>query len=380
MFVLTIFAGLLLILSCIYHLLTVYCALLWKRGSNQVGPPQDLSAITILKPLRGSDPEQYASFESFCAQDYAEYQIVFGALDPNDPGLDNARKLQAAYPSIDIEVVAGGEAFGLNRKICNLANMLPSAKHDLLVLCDSDMRVLPDYLRRIAEPFASEKVGLVTCPYRGYNAKGIASILEALGIGADFIPGVFVAYYIWGVRPAFGSTIALKKSTLTEIGGFEEIADELADDYKLAELVAGIGKDVVLSGYVVDDVLGRESMGEMWSRRLRWSKTARSMRPGPYTGAFITFTTPLAVLFAATCRLQPLCWIAPAAALTLRAATVTFIATKITRDSNLPRNLILLPLSELVSFSLWAASFFGCTILWRGERFKLARGGKLEKT
>ncbi len=386
-----------LLLSCIYHLLTVVCAHCWKRhpflpsslppfssGQEHLNTrtpehPNILRPVTILKPLRGADPEQYASFESFCRQEYGEYQILFGALDPDDPGLHSARRLKEAYPECHIEIAAGGEAFGLNRKVCNLASMLPRAKHDLLILCDSDMRVEPDYLSRVTAPFADSTVGLVTCPYRGYRARGFASRLETLGIGADFIPSVFIAYYLWGVRPAFGSTIALTKATLHEIGGFESLADELADDYRLAERVDGLGKKVVLSDYVVDDLLGAETFSEMWGRRMRWAKTARSMRPGPYAGAFITYTTPLALLFLASTGFRATGWIGLAAAFTIRSASATWIASRCTHDKNLPGLLPLLPISDLVSFALWLSSFFGRTILWRGERFRLMPGGRLKK-
>jgi len=379
MFILPIVSGALLLFSCIYHLITVYCAQLWRRSSRHSSSNSTLPPITILKPIRGTDPQQYASFETFCNQEHSEYQIVFGALDPADPGLDSARKLQAAYPNADIEIVTGGAPYGLNRKVCNLTYMLPQAKHELLVLCDSDMRVSPDYLKQVAEPFGDTEVGLVTCPYRGFNAKGTASSLEALGIGTDFIPSVFVAYYLWGVRPAFGSTIALTKSTLGEIGGFEKIVDELADDYKLAELVDATGKQVVLSGCVVDDVLGHESFSEMWSRRLRWAKTARSMRPGPYTGAFITFTTPLAILVVIASGFCAMGWTLSACALLLRIICATLISKRFTSDANLPRLLPLVPLSDILSFTIWIASFFGSAIMWRGEQFRLLRGGKLQK-
>jgi ceramide glucosyltransferase len=239
------------------------------------------------------------------------------------------------------------------------------------------MRVEEDYLRRIAAPFADPAVGLVTCPYRGFAPGSLAARLEALGIGADFTPSVFVAYYLWGVRPAFGSTIALTKETLREIGGFEALANELADDYRLAEAVDRLGKRVVLSDYVVDDSLGAESFGATWARRLRWAKTSRMMRPGPYAGAFITFTLPLGLLFAASTGFGGVGWMALAGAYLVRCAAALWVATACTRDPNVFRSLPLLPLSDLVSAALWLCSFFGSTILWRGERFRVARGGRL---
>lgn len=373
-----IFLSFLLLATCPYYIATVIAARRWHQNAQRPAS-NALTPITILKPLRGSDPDQLASFESFCKQDYPVYQIVFGALDPDDPGLETARRLARQYPTCDITVVSGGEVFGYNRKVCNLANMLPHAKHDLLVLCDSDMRVLPDYLRRIAAPFANSTVGLVTCPYRGHLARGLASSLEALGIGADFMPSAFVGWYLTGLRFAFGSTIALPKLVLEKIGGFPALANELADDYLLAAGAQQAGYEVVLSDYVIDDVLGSEGVGEMWSRRLRWAKTSRAMRPGPYAGAFITHATTIALLMLFVVRFQPVGWIGLGTVLVVRALTATWIARWYTKDENLPRLLWLLPLSDLVSFALWACSFFGRHIVWRGERFRLLRGGKLEK-
>jgi ceramide glucosyltransferase len=339
--------------------------------------PFPLFPITILKPLRGSDPEQYASFQSFCRLDYPEYQIVFGALAPDDPGLEAARRLAREFPERDIAVVAGGEAFGLNRKVCNLEHMLRAAKHDLLTLCDSDMRVEPDYLRRVAAPFADPDAGIVTCLYRGCRARGLASALEALGIGADFAPSVLAAYRLEGLSFAFGSTIVIRRETLEAVGRFRALADELADDYLLGYRVKGLGKKVILSDYVVDDVLGSETLREMWARRLRWAKTMRAMRPGGWAGAFLTHGTVLALLFLLATGLRPAGWAGFGLTLGLRAFTATWIARRCTRDGNLPRLLPLLPLSDLLAFALWAASFFGNRIVWRGERFRLGKGGRL---
>jgi ceramide glucosyltransferase len=241
------------------------------------------------------------------------------------------------------------------------------------------MRVMPEYLRRVTAPLADPAVGLVTCPYRGYGARGLASRLEALGIGTDFIPSAFVAYYLAGVRFAFGSTIVVRREALDQIGGFEALADELADDYRLAELVRGAGWEVRLSDYVVDDVLARESFGEMWSRRLRWARTARAMRPGPYAGAFITHGVPLALLFAASTGFAPVGWLTLCVVATIRCTTAIWIACRCTRDPVLPRLLLLLPVSDLLNFTLWACSHFGHTVVWRGERLRLGPGGRLKE-
>jgi len=376
MLALQLLLALCLLAACAYYLLCLDSACRWRgRLRMETG---HLPPVSILKPLRGSDPEQYANFQSFCRQDYPEYQVVFGVLDPEDPGLETARRLLAELPDRDIAVVAGGEAFGLNRKVCVLEHLRGAAKHDLLVLCDSDMRVGPDYLRRVVAPLADPTVGLVTCPYRGHRAQNLPSALEALGIGADFMPSVLLTQRFWEMDFAFGSTIALRSGTLDAIGGFRALADELADDFLLGHRTKQAGYRVVLSDYVVDNVLGRESFRATWARRLRWARTNRAMRPAGWAGAFVTHGTALGLLFLLATGLQPVGWAGLGITFAIRALTATWIA-RYTGDENLPRRILLLPLSDLLSFSLWAASFWGRRIVWRGERFRLEKGGRLTK-
>ncbi len=407
-----------------YTLIAVWAARQWAASRPSLDPNWT-PGVTILKPVRGVDAEAYANFASFCALDYPldRLQIVFGALDPADPALEMARELASDYPECNIDVVeAGPESLrGHNLKVCNLLAMLPFARHDLLVLCDSDMRVQPDYLRRIVAPFqqnsehagvgrwalgvrevplqrqpeagtgpvppnaqrltpnADLPVGLVTCPYRGFRPQSLPALLEALGIGADFIPSAFVSRALEGVSFAFGSTIVLPKSVLAELGGFETLLDELADDFRLGDGVRRAGHRVVLSDYVVDDVLGRVPFGSMWARRLRWARTVRSCRPAGYAGAGITYGTALALLFALTMGTNPIGWVALIGVVMLRCASAVLIAVTCTGDTNLIRYWPLLPLSDLCSFALYVASYCGNGIVWRGEHFRLLPGGRLAR-
>ncbi len=395
--------GLCLAAFCAYALLSVWAARQWRQARRPLDaaftPP-----VTILKPVRGMDAEAYDNFASFCRLDYPAdcVQLLFGALDPADPALELVCRLQSEFPHLDIGLVAGHPPTlqGHNLKVCNLATMLPAARYDLLVLCDSDMRVQPDYLRRVVAPFRpppvaqrpgkgrgkreegrdrlpNAQVGLVTCPYRGHRARSLAAVLEALGIGADFIPSTLVSRALEGVSFAFGSTIVLPRALLEELGGLESLADELADDFRLGYGARQAGYEVVLSDYVVDDVLGQERFGPMWARRLRWARTVRACRPAGYAGAGITHGTVLAALFLAASGFTPLGWTVAGSVLGVRLAMALLIALRYTRDPNIVRYLPLLPLSDLLSFALYVASFCGNRISWRGERFRLLPGGKI---
>ena len=300
-------------------------------------------------------------------------------LDADDPALELARRLQTEFPDRDIGIVVAppGAARGNNRKVCNLLAMLPHVKHDLLVLCDSDMRVRPEYLRRIVAPFEEEKVGLVTCPYRGERVLSFAAAIEALSIGADFIPSTMVSRAIEGVSFALGSTIVLPRAVLERIGGFEPLLDELADDYRLGNAVHRAGYRVVLSDYVIDDILGRERFSAMWSRRLRWSRTLRVCRPAGYAGVFLTYGFALALLFLAATGFSAIGWGAFALVTAIRLATALTITLRYTGDRAVLRFLPLLPIGDLIGIALYVCSFFGSHILWRGERFRLLAGGRL---
>jgi ceramide glucosyltransferase len=220
-------------------------------------------------------------------------------------------------------------------------------------------------------------VGLVTCPYRGCSPKSLAARLEALGIGADFIPSALVSLATEEVRFAFGSTIALPRSVLEAAGGFAPLADELADDYRLAEAVRRAGYRIFVSDYVVDDVLGSETFRGMWTRRLRWARTVRSCRPAGYAGSVVTHGAVLGLVFLAAFGFHAVGWCGLAAVLATRFGAALWIARWYTDDPNVARFLPLLPLSDLLAFALFVGGFCGSTVTWRGERFRLLADGKI---
>jgi ceramide glucosyltransferase len=374
-----------------YTFITLWAVKQWKLSRMPLNP-EFSPGVTVLKPVRGIESAHaYDCFVSFCKQQYPseKLQIVFGCLDAEDPVIPLIRKLMAEFPDTDIELVISGpeSLIGPNRKVCNLIAMLPRAKHALLALCDSDMLVEQDYIRRITAPFEKgvspaggqdRGVGLVTCPYRGSRPESLPAVLEGLGIGAEFIPSSMVSRQLEGVGFAFGSTIVIPKEILAEIGGFERILPELADDFRMGEAVRKAGCEVVLSDYVVDDVLGPEKFKPMWGRRLRWARTVRSCRPAGYAGMVVTFGTALALGFALASGFNTIgkCVLAAMVAFRLiTAAANSFV----TGDRLVRRYLYWLPISDLLSFGLYIASYLGSTIVWRGETFKLLPGGKMVK-
>ena len=371
-----------------YALLSVWAAHVWQRAQRPIDcawmPP-----VTILKPVFGADAHAYDNYASFCRLDYPpeRMQLIFGALDANDAALAVVRRLQQDFPRHDIVIVtppAHIPPAGQNLKVSNLYNMLPTAKHELLVMSDSDVRVAPDYLRHVVAPFqpgadgAASRVGLVTCPYRGFLPESLSARLEALGMGAEFIPGALVGRVTEGMTFAFGSSMALPRRVLAEIGGLEAILDHLADDYLLGYYTQQAGYEVVLTTHLVNNVLGAERFKPMWIRRLRWARTVRAYRPRGHAGAFVTHGTALALLFWAAMGANRAGTLTLLGILALRVVTSLWIARAYTRDEAVSSNWFLLPFSDLLSAALYVGSYTGRQIIWRGQRFRLRAGGKIE--
>ncbi len=277
-----------------------------RKKLNQPPPPESsLPPVSILKPLKGVDPEIWESFCSHCEQDYPQFhiQLIFGVSDPADPAIEVVRKLQAKYPNLSIELIVCDRVLGANIKVSNLVQMLPAARHELLLINDSDIRVPSDYLREGDRAARDTSVGLVTCLYRGAAAPTLGSRLEALGISTDFVPGVLSARFLEkGLHFGLGSTLAFRRRDLEAIGGFEPLLDYLADDYELGRRIAATGKRVELSAATVTTFLPAYTLRQFFQHQLRWSRTIRDARRWGYAGLLFTFGLPWALATLAGCQ------------------------------------------------------------------------------
>jgi ceramide glucosyltransferase len=330
--------------------------------------------VSILKPLKGVDPEMVASFRSHCVQEYGEYEILFGVSDPEDPAIEAVEQLKKEFPQRQIRLIFCSQDLGANTKVSNLAQMVRQARHEHLVVSDSDIRVESDYLRRVVAPLSRPEVGLVTCLYRGMANSTLGSKLESLGISTDFCAGVLVARMLEGIKFGLGSTLAFRRRDLESIGGFEALADYLADDYQLGHRLAAKGLEVELSDVVVETFLPRYSAAEFLRHQLRWARTIRDSRFWGYVGLGFTFGLPWAVLGLLISRGAPWAWGLLAITMAFRAAMSLEVGAAVLQDRQLVPFLYLVPLRDLVAFFMWIASFAGHTILWRGESFRLQRG------
>jgi ceramide glucosyltransferase len=343
-----------------------------KRGSALIA---DLPPVSILKPLKGTDPEMYESFRSHCLQDYPEYEILFGVSDASDPAAELVEKLQREFPSRAIRLVRCEENLGANGKVSSLIQLAAAAKYDFILVNDSDIRVAPDYLRIVIAELQATDTGLVTCLYRGVPADTIASRLESLGISTDFVPGVLAARQIeGGLHFGLGSTLALRRKDLEAVGGFEAIADYLGDDYELGKRIADTGLKVELSNATVDTFLPAYSFSGFFSHQLRWARTIRASRPGGYAGLLVTYTLPWAILCFVLARGATWAWALFAGAALLRLSMVLVAGVSVLQDKDVPRSLWLLPIRDILAVIVWAGGLVGKKIVWRGEEFYLDRG------
>lgn len=368
-------AGFVCLTATIYCVAAMYCARDFFRsaasGAARFEPP-----VTILKPLRGLDPEAYENFASFCRQKYPRFQLVFGAEDPEDPAVAVARRVAADHPDVDIRIVVGRARPSANPKVGCLAGMLPEADHPFILVSDSDIRVAPDFLSRVVAPMAEPGVGVVTCLYRS-GSRGVAGRVGALGLSTEFQPSVLVARKLEGVSFGMGSGILIRRSILSVLGGFEALANCLADDYQLGNLPSRAGHRVELARCVVDHGLGTRGWRDLIDHQLRWNRGTRAARPGGYAGLVMTQSVPAALALlalgggsAATLAMAGLTLVA-------RVTMAWFVAVRCLGDRAAARRLAFVPLRDLFGFAMWLGGFFGSSVVWRGRRYRLEKGGLL---
>jgi ceramide glucosyltransferase len=373
-----------------YQLFAILCLARFRHhgvrsGNTETAPDVALPAATILKPVCGIDYDSYENLRSFCCQDHPNVQIVFGVKDADDPVIHVVRRLMQALPERDIALVIDSRAVGANLKISNLANMMREAKHDILIIADSDIRVGPDYARAIVGDFAEPDVGVVTCLYKASSADDVSSRLAAMSINGWFLPSALAAITLQGPKFCFGSTMAVRRDVLDGIGGFELLSTYLADDHMLGKLAAEQGYRIRLSDYLVETVVHERSLKTLFAHELRWARTIRSIQPLGHAFSFTTYCVSLALLtlvLAAWSSLADLSalpvW--PAGILLGTAVLLRYVTHRIARarlQTAAPWSFWLVPARDLFSFAVWATSLFGRNVVWKGWAMSVGPNGQL---
>jgi ceramide glucosyltransferase len=368
-------AVLLLALSpLVYYVLATLAALRFfgrertPRLSNYTPP------LSVLKPVRGVDFGSYENFASFCRQEYPDYEILFAVNDDGDPAVPVIQRIIAEFPGLKIRLLVGAEHLGANRKVNKLARLAREARNEVFVLTDGDVRVGPYYLHEMIAPLADRKTGAVTSFYRGIAEKNLGAEIEAVGASSDFFAGVLMARWTEGITFALGASIATTKEWLAKMGGFESIADALADDYELGHRIAKAGGAVVLSREVVWTMYPAQTLRSFWDHQVRWARTVRLCRPLSYIGLLFTQGLPWALLAA---LVAPSKWIAGVyllAYLILRFAMAWMVGVWGVGDEVLSRKIWLVPLRDAVHFIIWLASFGSNHIRWGNVQYVIRQG------
>jgi len=356
------------LIAAAYQLLALAGALrhlLKKEPPARATPP-----VSILKPVRGLDPGFREAIRSHASIDYPEFEILFGVEDPADPAVEEILRLAAEFPQRRILLVHSVRQ-APNHKVAVLMELAARARHPVLVVNDSDIRVPPDYLHRLVGPLERPGVGLVTCLYRAW-ALHEPGRWEALGIATDFAPGVLAAPLVGVKEFALGSTLAFRAAELRRIGGFEAIGAWLADDYQLARRIRALGLGVHVSRLVVETALDADTWRQAWDHQLRWHRTIRCSRFGGYLGLPVTHATLWALLAALAGMWRP-----AAALLALRMTVAAVVGLAVLRSRVAATHFLLVPLRDLAGVVLWAAGLFGSVVRWRDRRLKLDRSGRI---
>ena len=341
------------------------------RYRRHYGEPDFRPAISVLKPVRGLDPNTYEAFASQARQDYPEFELLFGVRDEKDPAVAAIRRLQAEFRHIPIHLIlCSTEA--PNGKVASLIDLAKHARHPVWVLNDGDIQVTNRYLAEVVAPLADKSIGVVTCPYRA-QAHSPATVWEALGIATDFIPSTFVAQAL-GVREfGFGSTLAFRAADLAAAGGFAAVSDYLADDYQLAKQISQQGKRALLSTYTVETSLGEDSWSGAWRHQLRWARTIRASKGAGYLGLPFTHAGVWALL-ALSCGA-----FLPATVLILCRISSALATGWFALRSGIAKKLFwLAPLWDCYAFAVWIASYAGNRVHWRDRLLRIDRYGKIK--
>ena len=350
----------------------------WFVRQPAAPAPTTWPDVSVLKPLFGAEARLSENIETYLHQHYpGGIQYILGVQDPADSAIPVVKSLIERYPRLDLHLVVNSAAHGANRKVSNLINMAQFARHPVIVVSDSDVAVDPNYLRALAAELAQPGVGAVTCLYRGLPSGGFWSRLSSLAVNDHFLPATILGLALGLARPCLGATIALSRETLSRIGGFETVANQLADDYAIGEAVRRAGLRVIVPPLMVAHTFEEKSLSEAVRHELRWARTILTVDPIGYSGSVFTHALPLALVAAAIRGFDALGWAVVVCALACR----LFLKYRLTREFDLPNpDYALLVARDILAFIVYFASFWSTRVSWRGQDFAVARDGTLLAT
>src|SRR5215469_659783 len=365
---------LLAIVPLVYYLVAIFAALRFFRRERARHFPSYTPPVSLLKPVCGVDFASYENFRSFCTLNYPEYEILFCVNEMGDPAVPLIRRLEREFPERRIEIFSGAEQIGTNRKVNNLVLLAKKARHETLVQSDGDVRVGPEYLREVVAPLSDSAAGVVSCFYRGIAQTNFWAEMEAVGAASDFFAGALVANLPGEVTFALGASVATTKTWLDKIGGYQAMADLLADDYEIGNRVHKVGGKVLLSRETVWTMYPAQSFLGFWQHQVRWARTVRLVRPASFLGLIFTHGLPLAILGMIAAPTPATRAGLLGAYLALRLLMAWVVGIWGVHDEVLSRKLWLVPLRDAIHFVVWLAGFTSNRVTWGGTEFEIENG------
>jgi ceramide glucosyltransferase len=361
-----------------FYLTAILAAVRWfqrerARTLRDFAPP-----VSLLKPVRGADESTYENFESFCKVDYPAFEILFCVNELSDPAVPLIHKLMQSFPQRQIRLFSDAPQLGSNRKVNNLALIAGEARHEILVQSDGDVRVGPNYLREVAAPFVDPPVGVVSCFYRAIAARNFGAEIEAVGAASDFFAGALVADWTEGVTFALGASVATTKSWLRKIGGYEGLANVLADDYEIGNRIYQAGGKVLLSREAVWTIYPAQGLKGFWEHQVRWARTVRIVRPASYFGLLFTQGFPWTLLAMSVAPTGAVATAYLIGYLLIRLTMAWVVGVWGIKDEVLRRRIWLVPVRDLIYFAVWVVGFLSRRVWWGGTQFEVRNGEMVE--
>ncbi len=358
----------------VYYALALFSSWRFFSGDDEAASSDYTPPVSILKPVRGLDPDAYENFASFCRQDYPEYEILFCVGDASDPVVPVIEKLAMDFPERQIRLLYGSGRDATNDKVAKLARLTREANYDTLVINDSDVRAESGYLRKVVAPLANPRTGAATCFYVAINETSPVQRLQSVGMLSDFYPGILVAWLLDGVKFALGPTIATTRARIEGFGGFEAIENRPGDDLLVGRLIADQGYEVKLLRYWIDTVADFHSMRDLVLKRLRWMVVMRHMRPWGHIGLVFTFGLPWVLIAWLASRSGSIGLIYLGTYLTLRLTMTWLIGSWGLKQRFHLRYFVLIPLWDALAVGIWLRSFTRNTISWRNHEYYIRNG------
>jgi ceramide glucosyltransferase len=339
-----------------------------------------LPPVSLLKPVHGAEPRMRENLEGFFVQDYPSYEILFAADEENDAALDIIREVAARHPEIPCRILVTGRPNLPNPPAFSFMHMADAASYDILVTSDSDVEVAPDYLKQVVPPMLDPEVGMLTCVYRGKNAGGFWSAMDAIGMSIEMTAGVVTANLLEGMKFGLGPTIVTRKDSVAKIGGYRVTAEYFSNDFVIGNFIEKAGYRVVLSRHIIDHVVPPMTFQRMWDRQVRWAKGTRWSRPKGHFGTGLIFAVPFGI-FGLLGGLLTDHWIVGlaflVAAILNRLIESWAIGWGVVRDPVARNRAWLYPVRDLLGFAVWCASYLSKRAVWRDKRYQLVKGGRI---